>query len=524
MEKVGIMEKVGKSRHNTCRCGNVNYEWRKFCNRCKKDRNEPVPQLVKVLGEAAASHSNGIFKPEDWQCKKCGNVNWARRQACNRCHASKFDHPNIVTYVDEEREDDEDENKSFSSASSLSALDSPPEDHLSSDSRNESPMEAQSDSEFESEETETPSSRLQHQQEHQESTPKKGSHAKSNDKLNRAKYSKKNIRRLSFYKAGGTLVGDDTISSMHSSFTDLNAPDTSRELKSSTGSDSSEDFLDIFAKLREKKVLKYVEKAFNHCMANTMKTIANDANFEMKIRTARVVLSLIFKGLLSYRIFTQEGNTLDLDRERKINNLIALTKLPEEMKREACSIPQSNLEETLLDGLTEKIKEILEENRQKKNPEEIHEQNQQSTSTEQRLEETRPSTSSREEHEENRPSASNEYEAPQVDFSEREAFDYRHQHQYQPYHQLAHARPPVYRRKLKSGPINYQNAVYQGYSRRPFYPLPQRYQRPRFEPAYRPYLAPPPGIRQVTEVYRIEHYIEPAEPEYPGLEYPGPKY
>ena len=32
----------------------------------------------------------GLFSAEDWQCAKCGNVNWARRSTCNLCGAPKF--------------------------------------------------------------------------------------------------------------------------------------------------------------------------------------------------------------------------------------------------------------------------------------------------------------------------------------------------------------------------------------------------------------------------------------------------
>lgn len=31
-----------------------------------------------------------FFSADDWQCSKCGNVNWARRQQCNMCNAPKF--------------------------------------------------------------------------------------------------------------------------------------------------------------------------------------------------------------------------------------------------------------------------------------------------------------------------------------------------------------------------------------------------------------------------------------------------
>lgn len=37
---------------------------------------------------------DGLFKKADWTCTACGNVNWERRQTCNKCQNQK---PNLVT-------------------------------------------------------------------------------------------------------------------------------------------------------------------------------------------------------------------------------------------------------------------------------------------------------------------------------------------------------------------------------------------------------------------------------------------
>ena len=37
---------------------------------------------------------DGLFKKADWTCTACGNVNWERRQTCNKCQNQK---PNVIT-------------------------------------------------------------------------------------------------------------------------------------------------------------------------------------------------------------------------------------------------------------------------------------------------------------------------------------------------------------------------------------------------------------------------------------------
>lgn len=75
-------------------CGNVNFARRSACNRCNKNRAQAAAAKKKKLGQeigkAAAEKSRGLFSADDWQCNKCGNVNWARRQQCNVCNAPKF--------------------------------------------------------------------------------------------------------------------------------------------------------------------------------------------------------------------------------------------------------------------------------------------------------------------------------------------------------------------------------------------------------------------------------------------------
>ena len=82
------------------RCGNINFARRHRCNRCEMEKPQAPGgeggvekgkrKLGIEIGKNAAEKSKGLFSAEDWQCSKCGNVNWARRSTCNVCNEAKL--------------------------------------------------------------------------------------------------------------------------------------------------------------------------------------------------------------------------------------------------------------------------------------------------------------------------------------------------------------------------------------------------------------------------------------------------
>ncbi|XP_057342051.1 zinc finger Ran-binding domain-containing protein 2 isoform X2 [Microplitis mediator] len=137
-------------------CGNVNFARRNSCNRCGKDRGEcsKKKKLGQEIGKVAAEKSRGLFSADDWQCSKCGNVNWARRQQCNMCNAPKFgeveertgygggyNDRGVVEYK-ERRDDDDDEYDEFGRRRKKRKIDRSDDD--SKDSKYSSPPRSKS--------------------------------------------------------------------------------------------------------------------------------------------------------------------------------------------------------------------------------------------------------------------------------------------------------------------------------------------------------------------------------------------
>lgn len=67
------------------RCGNLNYASREKCNAASCGL--PKPDFSRTGGRQPGRGNES--KKGDWACYKCGNINYANRVECNLCKVDK---------------------------------------------------------------------------------------------------------------------------------------------------------------------------------------------------------------------------------------------------------------------------------------------------------------------------------------------------------------------------------------------------------------------------------------------------
>mmetsp|Transcript_46481 Transcript_46481/g.109392 ORF Transcript_46481/g.109392 Transcript_46481/m.109392 type:complete len:147 (+) Transcript_46481:338-778(+) len=73
-------------------CQNWNYARRNECNRCKASKPAELMRAGRGGGRGGGDRGGGRIpntKDGDWPCPVCMNINWARRDTCNQCQTPK---------------------------------------------------------------------------------------------------------------------------------------------------------------------------------------------------------------------------------------------------------------------------------------------------------------------------------------------------------------------------------------------------------------------------------------------------
>jgi hypothetical protein len=88
-----LLEMFGRLGWICNKCNNFNYETRNRCNRCSADKDPrslvEIQKKNKEKEEAAQNKKKNKEQKVDWVCSHCSNLNFGFRKLCNRCQMPK---------------------------------------------------------------------------------------------------------------------------------------------------------------------------------------------------------------------------------------------------------------------------------------------------------------------------------------------------------------------------------------------------------------------------------------------------
>ena len=77
-------------------CNNFNYETRNKCNRCGVIKQpKKISEIKKKKEEKEEKERKKKEAKGDWICQKCNNLNFGFRKVCNRCQIPRNNNINI---------------------------------------------------------------------------------------------------------------------------------------------------------------------------------------------------------------------------------------------------------------------------------------------------------------------------------------------------------------------------------------------------------------------------------------------
>jgi hypothetical protein len=88
-----LLEMFGRIGWICNKCNNFNYETRNRCNRCSADKDprklSDIHKKKKDKDESSQNKKKNKEQKADWVCPNCSNLNFGFRKICNRCQIPK---------------------------------------------------------------------------------------------------------------------------------------------------------------------------------------------------------------------------------------------------------------------------------------------------------------------------------------------------------------------------------------------------------------------------------------------------